>query len=106
MVSRRSLVCVLLCLLCLNLEVLKCFQYEGTNDTDQSHILTSDHTKEHSDGNSSHGNKTGHEPHGVHLASWNFKWVADPLIVTLFIVVAGLIKIGNTTRHLYVNDCL
>ena len=61
--------------------------------------------------NNSHSNKTalatnetehhGHEGekhHGIHLASWNFDHVQGPLIIAVFLLTAGIAKLG---KYLY-----
>ena len=48
-----------------------------------------------------HGDDHGHEGerhHGIHLASWNFDHVQGPLIIAVFLLTAGIAKLG---KYLY-----
>ena len=51
-------------------------------------------------GNSSHPDQGKHTDehdggHGVHLAKWNFGYVMDPLIITVYALFVGLAKVGE-----------
>ena len=44
-----------------------------------------------------HGADQGHhgvKHHGIHLASWNFDHVQGPLIIAVFLLTAGIAKLG------------
>ena len=48
-------------------------------------------------GHHGNGSDGGHDGgHGVHVLAWNFDYVAQPLIVVLFILVAMFLKLGKS----------
>lgn len=61
-------------------------QSEASHDINETHYGNETH----------HGNGTHHgEHHGIHVASINFDYVKQPLIVTLFMLAVVICKIGK-----------
>ena len=48
----------------------------------------------HFDNDSIYTTNSSHGHGGVHVASWNYEYVASPLIISLFVLAAGLLKLG------------
>ena len=42
--------------------------------------------------------EASHESHGIHVASWNWDHVGIYIIITLFIVLSGLAKVGKLIK--------
>ena len=49
-------------------------------------------------GSTLHNMSDLHEDHGVHLANWRFDYVAAPLIVCVFLITGGALKLGTNVR--------
>ena len=61
---------------------------------DNGHI--GNFTQGFSEHNTDDDHSNNSEVHGVHLASWNFAYVAEPLIFGILVFVVGLLKLGES----------
>ena len=83
----------------------------STSSVNDSHTVSiqTDNDTHHNNSNHGdhHGNDTHHddaahgEHHGIHVASINFDYVKQPLVVTLFMLVVVLCKIGTYSVTFY-----
>ena len=72
----------------------------ATVDSDHHNDMNKDN---HSDHDGSHGNNTQHHGnhseshggHGIHVASWNFQYVKEPILITMFLIVTAICKLGK-----------
>ncbi|CAI4221267.1 unnamed protein product [Auanema sp. JU1783] len=62
-------------------------------DTDIEKRVTNDSVDQEHQEHHEHHEKE-HKSHGVKVASWKFDYVKEPLVLTLFIIVIGLFKLG------------
>ena len=69
-------------------------QHHG-NDTGDHH--GNDTGGDHGNGTGGHGSK--HHA-GIHLASWNFEYVREPLIITVFVIATIISKLGTCSQIL------
>ena len=60
------------------------------NDSDKHHYI---HTEKHNDTNAK--DDDDHHVHGIHLASFQFHYVKEPLIFSVFVIVVALCKLGS-----------
>ena len=70
--------------------------YAHPTDQDSGdHGDKGDHGDSH-DNKSHHGNESEHhEIHGIHVASWNYAYVREPFIISVFLLVAAICKLGK-----------
>lgn len=54
---------------------------------------TSNDTSNHTSNDSTHHDD--HESHGIHLASLRYDYVAQPLLISVFLFAAGISKLGK-----------
>lgn len=72
---------------------------DNTGGNDSAHSGIHDNSS-HDNG---HGNGSHHEHHGIHVASLQFDYVRQPLIVSLFMIAVVLCKLGEhfVDMHLF-----
>ena len=65
-------------------------------------------TEDHGNGTEGHDNHTDHHDngHGVQLASIHLEYVKEPLIITMFLLVVALCKLGKLMGHIYCTNAL
>ncbi|XP_013384035.1 Na(+)/H(+) exchanger beta isoform X2 [Lingula anatina] len=66
----------------------------GTNDPHFIDIGDSNDSSHHGNHSVHSTDHPTHSHEGIHVASWNFDYVKAPLVITLFITVAGFCKLG------------
>ncbi len=58
---------------------------------------------DHGAGN--HSNDSGHGDqhggHGIHVASWNFEHVRQPFIISIFLIIVAVCKLGKYQTFIY-----
>ena len=76
---------------------------EGVGETGQHgpHSPDTHGDHEHHGNDSHHGNMShsshGGAHHGVHVASWQFEYVKSPLIISIFLIITLVSKMGKFT---------
>ena len=67
----------------------------GSHDNYTEHGSHDNHTEHGCGPSSHHGNGSSHGHHGIHVASWQFEYVKPYLIVSIFLIVAAICKLGE-----------
>ena len=92
------LLCLLVCTVALN-DVT-----ETTVDKENHPISIEDSNDNITDPhyNTSHGHDIhGNGHHGIHVASWNYEYVKGPLVITMFMIITAICKLGKQlNQHL------
>ncbi len=73
-------------------------QHAAVDELENGHDVSngSDHGNDSNHGNGSHDSHDSHqEHHGIHVASIKFDYVKQPLIVSLFMILVVLCKLGQ-----------